>query len=186
MAFVPNMASERSQVLLENLEPREYFKTFAIAVPIPGSPPIITNSGDEANETVLEIIKINKYLADRANEVQLEAGKFIRTLRGLAHVLQLKENKCEETNLHLENIARLVEIAERDADIGYKISRIELLKFDTEQHIRAEEKLAVAELELQSVKEELEEAVKQMVKLTKLKKAINDCIRIGHDNLAVF
>ena len=52
------MASERSQVLLEDLEPREYFETFAIAVPIPGSPPIITNSGDEANETVLEIIKI--------------------------------------------------------------------------------------------------------------------------------
>ena len=186
LALVPNMASERFQALLEDLEPREYFETFAIAVPVHGSQPIISNSGDEAYETVLEIIKTNNYLAVRANEVQSKANKFVKTLRGLAHILSAEENRCEETNLHLENIARLVAIAEKDADIGYKIARIELLKFDTDQHRRVEDKLAAAELELQMVKDDLKEAIERMVKLTKLKKAIDDCINIGHDNLAFF
>ena len=180
------MASERFQVLLENLEPREYFQTFAIAVPVPGSPPIISNSGDEAYETVLEIVQKNNYLAERADEVQSKANKFVKTLRGLAQVLSTKENRCEETDLHLENISRLVEIAERDADIGYKVARIELLKFDADQHRRAEDKLAAAELELSIVREDLKEAIERMVKLTKLKKAVNDCINIGHDILALF
>ena len=187
LVIPPNMAyHEHFQVVLEDLEPKEHFKTFAIAVPIPGSPPILTNSGNEAYETVLEIVRTNNYLSERATEIQLKANKFVKTLRGLAHVLSLEEHKCEETNLHISNIARLIEIAERDADIGYKVSRIQLLKFDTEQHILVESKLAAAYCDLINLEHEFKESVGQMKRLTKLKKAIDECIKIGHNILALF
>ena len=105
---------EHSQVILEELEPRDYFETFAIAIPVAGSAPIITHSGDEAYNTVLEIISTNKYLSDQAIDISKRSAEVIGTLRGLAHVLQRKENRCEETQIHIHNIARLVAIAERD------------------------------------------------------------------------
>ena len=180
---------EHSQVILEELEPRDYFETFAIAIPIPGSAPIITHSGDEDYEHVLATITANKYVNDQAINISKRSAEIIAALRGLAHILQREENKCEDTNIHIYNIARLVEIAERDADIGYKVSRIQLLKFDFEQHLRAETQLAVAEQELAWIKEDLKESIDDMNKLDKLKKAINDCIRAGHEklgNLALF
>ena len=180
---------EHSQVILEELEPRDYFETFAIAIPIPGSAPIITHSGDEDYEHVLATITANKYVNDQAINISKRSAEIIAALRGLAHILQREENRCEDTNIHIYNIARLVEIAERDADIGYKVSRIQLLKFDFEQHLRAETQLAVAERELAWIKEDLKESIDDMNKLDKLKRAINDCIRAGHEklgNLALF
>ena len=174
---------EHSQVILEDLEPRDYFETFAIAIPIAGSAPIITHSGDEAYDTVLELIKTNKNLTDRASDISKRSAEIIGTLRGLAHVLQRKENWCHETHIHIHNIARLVAIAEKDADIGYKVSRIQLLKFDKNQHIRAENQLAAAKLELDAIRDDLEESIEDMTRLEKLRKAINDCINAGHKKL---
>ena len=174
---------EHSQVILEELEPRDYFETFAIAIPVAGSAPIITHSGDEAYNTVLEIISTNKYLNDQAIDISKRSTEVIGTLRGLAHVLQRKENRCEETHIHIHNIARLVAIAERDADIGYKISRIQLLKFDKEQHLRAESQLAAVKLELDWIRDDLKESIEDMTRLEKLRKAINDCINAGHKKL---
>ena len=78
------MASRTSQAKLEGLEPKELFETFDIVIPTPGNPPILTHSGDEAQATVLEIVRINKYLVDRANEISTRASNFVGTLRGLA------------------------------------------------------------------------------------------------------
>ena len=170
--------------LLEDLEPKELFETFCIAVPSQGSPPILNHSGQEAHSTILKIIQTNKYLSDRALEVHNKATNFVAALRGLASLINLSENKCEETDLHLENIERMVKIAENDSELGFRISRIRLLKFDTEQHLKAEADLAAAEIELQTVKEDLEEAVNRMNKFKSLRKAINECIDLGHSILA--
>ena len=179
---------EHSQVILEDLEPRDYFQTFAIAIPVAGSAPIITHSGDEAYETVLRTIATNKQLNDQARDISKRSTEVIGTLRGLAHVLQREENWCEETHIHIHNIARLVAIAEKDADVGYKVSRIQLLKFDREQHLTAEHQLAAAKLELDWVRDDLKESIEDMTRLEKLRKAINDCINAGHrklENLAL-
>ena len=186
MTFMASLETSHARPQLEGLEPREYFKTFAIAVPTPGHPPILLHSGEEAYSTVLEIIATNKYLSERAAEISSKSATLIGTLRGLATVLNLEVNKSEETGLHLANIERMLEIVEKDADIGYQISRIKLLKFERMQHLKAEEDLALAERELHMVQEDLDEAIKQMVKFEKLRKVLNDCIRAGHDSLAVF
>ena len=178
------MASRTSQAMLEGLEPKELFETFAIAIPTPGNPPILTHSGDEADATVLEIIKANKYLVDRANVLSSKATNFVSALRGLANLLNLKRNQCELTDLHLANVERLVRIAENDIDLGYHISRVRLLKFDTEQHLKAETDLAAAEAELVTLKEEVHEAVIEMNKLQATRKVIQNCIDAGHDILA--
>ena len=186
MTFMASLGNSQALPQLEGLEPREYFKTFSIAVPTPGHPPILNHSGEEAYNTVLEIIATNKYLTERAAQVSSNSQSLIGTLRGLATVLNLEANETEETKLHLANIERMVKIAEKDADIGYQISRIKLLKFERSQHSKAEADLASAETELLLVKEDLKEAIKQMVKFEKLRKVISDCIRAGHTNLAVF
>ena len=80
-------------------------------------------------------------------------------------------------------IERLVTIAEENADVGYKISRIQLLKFDRNQHFRAEAQLAAARLELDWIRDDLKESIEDMNRLEKLRKAINDCINAGHKNL---
>ena len=180
------MASRTSQAMLEGLEPKENFETFVIVVPKPGNPPILTHSGEEADATVLKIIKANKYLADRANDLSSKATNFVSALRGLANLLNLKRNQCEETGLHLANIERLVRIAENDVDLGYHISRVRLLKFDAEQHAQAETDLAAAEAEIVTLKEEVHEAVKALSNLQATRKVIRDCIRAGHDILAFF
>ena len=179
------MASLTSQVKLEGLEPEDYFEIFAVAIPTPGNPPILNHSGQEAYETVLEVIKTNKYLIDRANEISQRATSFVGTLRGLANVLNLEQNKCEETDLHLANIERLVRIAENDVDLGYHIARVRLMKFDHEQHLQAETDLATAEIELDLLREDFNEAINEMNKLETTRKVIEDCIKAGHDILAV-
>ena len=179
------MASRTFQAcVLEDLEPKELFETFCITVPNPGSPPILNHSGNEAQEAILEIVRTNKYISDKALDIQVKAGNIVNALRGLANLLNLEANKCEETDLHLANIERMVRLAETDIDIGYKISRIRLLKFETQQHLEAEEALAVAEIELETIKEDLEQAIKQMKRVQVMKKAINDCIDMGHVILA--
>ena len=174
---------EHSQVILEELEPRDYFETFAIAIPVAGSAPIITHSGDEAYDTVLKTISTNKNLNDQAIDISKRSTEVIGTLRGLAHILQRKENRCEDTHIHIHNISRLVAIAEKDADIGYRISRIQVLKFDRDQHLRAKSQLAAAKLELDWIRDDLKESIEDMNRLEKLRKAINDCINAGHKNL---
>ena len=186
MTFMASLEDTLARPQLEGLEPRELFETFAIAIPNPGHPPILNHSGEEAYATVLEIIATNKYLSEKAANVSSKSASLIGTLRGLATVLNLEANKTEETGLHLANIERMVEIAERDADIGYQISRIKLLKFERNQHIKAEQDLASAETELLLVEEDLDKAIKEMVKFEKLRKVVRDCIRAGHVNLAVF
>ena len=175
---------EHSQVILEELEPRDYFETFAIAIPVAGSAPIITHSGNETYDTFLELIKANKNLNEQAVDISKRSSEVIGTLRGLAHVLQREENWCRETHVHIHNIERLVTIAEENADVGYKISRIQLLKFDRNQHFRAEAQLAAARLELDWIRDDLKESIEDMTRLEELRKAINDCINAGHKNLA--
>ena len=177
---------EHSQVNLGDPEPKNQTETFAIAVPIPGSAQIITHYDDDAYDTVLETVAANKRLNDRAVEISRRATKTFGALRGLTHILRRKENRGEEANLHIHNIPRLMALPERNADIGYKVSRIQLQTFGPDQHLEAETHLTFARQELDSIEESLRESIKEMVKSEKLKKAINDCIKAGHETLALF
>ena len=176
---------EHSQVNLEDPEPKEQLETFTIAVPIPGSAQAIKLPDDAEYDTVLETIAENKRLSDKATDVLKRSTGILAALRGIAHILRRKENRCEESNLHIHNIPRLVALAERDADIGYKISRIQLRTFDTSQHLEAEEHLAFAQKELDFIEGSLKESVEEIAKSEKLKEAIKDCIQAGHENLAL-
>ena len=76
-------------------------------------------------------------------------------------------------------------LAERDADIGYKASRVQLQTFDSDQQLEAEEQLAFAQQELETIEKTLKNSIERFKESDKLEKAIKDCIQAGHDNLAL-
>ena len=181
-----NMAS--LELITTNCEDKElenFLEIQVIAVPTPGTPPLLLHSGDEAYETILKVLETNKLLVDRATEIDVEATRIVGALRGLANLFNLDENKCNETNLYLNTIANFVKKAENNIDLAFKIKRIKLLKFDSDKHIDAETDLATAAVELERLKEDLDESLKQMKKLEIARKVVQDCINIGHDILAL-
>ena len=176
---------EHLQVNLEDPEPKEQSVTFTIAVPIPGAAEAIKIPDDTDQNTVLEAIAENKRLSDKATDVLKRSTGILATLRGIAYILQKKEYRCEKSNLYIHNIPRLVARAERDADIGYKASRIQLQTVGKNQHLEAEEHLAFAQQELDSIEESLKKSVEKFTESDILGKAIKDCIQAGHENLAL-
>ena len=154
-------------------------------VPIPGAAEAVKIQDDTDHNTVLEAIAENKRLSDKATDVLKRSTGILATLRGITYILQKNEYRCEESNLYIHNIPRLVALAERDADIGYKASRIQLQTFGKNQHLEAEEHLAFAQQELDSIEESLKKSVEKFTESDILGKAIKDCIQAGHENLAL-
>ena len=176
---------DQLQVNLEDPEPKNQSITLAIAVPVPGAAEAINIPDNTDHNTVLEAIAVNKRLSDKATDVLKRSTEALATLRGIAYILQKNEYRCERSNLNIHNIPRLVALAERDADIGYKASRIQLQTFDKNQQLEAEEHLAFAQQELESIEKTLKNSVERFKESDKLGKAIKDCIQAGHENLAL-
>ena len=176
---------DQFQVNLENPEPKNQSTTFTIAVPIPGAAEAIEIPDDADHNAVLQAIAEHKRLSDKATDVLKRSTVVLATLRGITYILQKDEYRCVKSNLYIQNIPRLVALAERDADIGYKASRIQLRTFDKNQQLEAEEQLAFAQQELESIEKTLKNSVERFKESDKLEKAIKDCIQAGHDNLAL-
>ena len=176
---------DQLQVNLGEPEPQNKATTFTIAVPIPGAAEAIEIPDDADHNAVLQAIAKHKRLSDKATDVLKRSTFVLATLRGIAYILQEDEYRGVRSNLYILNIPRLVALAERDADIGYKASRIQLQTFDKNQQLEAEEHLAFAQQELESIEKTLKNLVERFKGSDKLKKAIKDCIQAGHDNLAL-
>ena len=75
----------------------------------------------------------------------------------------------------------MVKVAETNTDLAFKVSRVELKIAGSENHSSIETQLAVAAVEVDTVKDDLEKALDQMSKIRELKKAIEDSRKIGND-----
>ena len=176
---------DQLQVNLGESEPKNQSTTFNIAVPIPGAAEAIKIPDNADHNDVLQAIAEHKRLSDKATDVLKRSTVILATLRGITYILQEDEYKGVKSNLYILNIPRLVALAERDADIGYKASRVQLQTFDSNQQLEAKEQLAFAQQELETIEKTLKNSIERFKESDKLEKAIKDCIQAGHDNLAL-
>ena len=180
-----NMASFSQERENSDFDAQDEQHYFQINVPTPGNPPLMVFSGNEAYSHILEVVRTNKFLSERANEIDVKATEIVEALRSLANLLNLKRNKTDETNQNLAKIEYFVKVAENNIDLAFKVKRVRLLKFDTENHLEAETDLATAEREIEFLKEDIADYLKKSSELEATRKVIQDCIDIGFDVLAI-
>ena len=179
------MATTTETCCGENSQPSlpEYIKIECVHVPAPGEPPLMIFSGNETYQEILNRVKVNSELSRSANVIYVQSLEIVDALRSLAHLINLPENLCDETKPHLEEIQRMVKIAETNTDLAFKVSRVKLQVAGSENHQSIKTQLAVASIEVEAVREELKESIQSMAKVQKLKKVIEDSGNFGNDIL---